>query len=808
MPIQAGSRLGPYELTAPIGAGGMGEVWRGKDTRLDRSVAIKILPTGFAEDEERRQRFEREAKAISSLNHPHICTLFDVGHEGDAHFLVMELLEGEVLADRLQKGPLPLDQVVKLGAQVAEALSAAHKQGIVHRDLKPGNVVLTKSGAKLLDFGLARTGAGLGGPSGSTELPTEMKPLTTAGTVLGTFQYMAPEQLEGTEADARTDIFALGALLYEMATARRAFEGKSKTSLIAAILASQPPPISSVQPVMPPALDHVVKKCLEKDPEDRWQSAHDVASELRWIGEAGSQAGVPTTLSVRRRSRERLAWGLALAFAAAGAGGLGWALHLRGALHEADRPFRVELVPPPEIAVAPVVQGALALSPDGRRMAFVAGGDTRSSLAVRDLATGETKRLAGTDGATFPFWSPDSRWIAFFSEGRLRKIEAAGGPVQAVCEANAGRGGSWGRDGAIVFAPDITGPLVKVPAGGGTPTPTTSTAAADVDAPQPLVPARRTPLPLHGARERERAFGSIAVGSLEGGAATTLLERGSNPQYADGHLFTVIDGNLVAQRFDAAKQVLLGQASAARRRGGVLQPPRHRCSTPCPGPASSSTAGTVSGQTQLVWLDRSGKEVATVGEPSYYGALHLGADGRTLAAVRSDAAGANADVWVLDLQRAQVTRATFASAPSDLTVALSPDGARLAVSASSVGGWAGATLWIQPVSGSGSRQSLLEKVSFSVDGLVAGPGVPRRGHPGGRLRLRRGLRGRGEPVQGGPHHEQPLQRAGAGALAGWALRRLPVRRNRARGGLRLGLPGSRPQVAGVPLGRPAPDVAG
>ena len=290
----------------------------------------------------------------------------------------MELLEGEVLADRLQKGPLPLDQVVKLGAQVAEALSAAHKQGIVHRDLKPGNVVLTKTGAKLLDFGLARTGAGLGGPSGSTELPTEMKPLTTAGTVLGTFQYMAPEQLEGAEADARTDIFALGALLYEMATARRAFEGKSKTSLIAAILASQPPPISSVQPVMPPALDHVVKKCLEKDPEDRWQSAHDVASELRWIGEAGSQAGVPTTLSVRRRSRERLAWGLALAFAAAGAGGLGWALHLRGALREADRPFRVELVPPPEIAVAPVVQGALALSPDGQRMAFVARGDTES----------------------------------------------------------------------------------------------------------------------------------------------------------------------------------------------------------------------------------------------------------------------------------------------------------------------------------------------------------------------------------------------------------------------------------------------
>ena len=279
----------------------------------------------------------------------------------------------------------------------------------MHRDLKPGNVVLTKTGAKLLDFGLARIGAGTPAFSDSTALPTEARPLTTAGTILGTFQYMAPEQLEGAEADARTDIFALGALLYEMATARRAFDGKSKTSLIAAILSTQPPPISSVQPVMPPALDHVVKKCLEKDPDDRWQSAHDVESELRWIGEAGSQAGVPTTLSVRRRSRERLAWGLSLALAAASVAGLGWALHLRGALREAARPFRVELVPPPEIAVAPVVQGALALAPDGKRMAFVAGGDTRSSLVVRDLATGESKRLAGTDGATFPFWSPDSR---------------------------------------------------------------------------------------------------------------------------------------------------------------------------------------------------------------------------------------------------------------------------------------------------------------------------------------------------------------------------------------------------------------
>jgi hypothetical protein len=298
-------------MVAPIGAGGMGEVWRGKDTRLDRSVAVKILPAAFAEDEERRQRFEREARTISSLNHPHICTLFDVGHEGDAHFLVMELVEGESLAHRLQKGPLPLEQVLKVGAQVADALSAAHKQGIVHRALKPGNVMLTKAGAKLLDFGLARVGAGTSG-SGSTELPTEAKPLTTAGTVLGTFQYMAPEQLEGAEADARTDIFALGTLVYEMATGRRAFEGKSKTSLIAAILSTQPPPISQVAPVMPPALDHVVRRCLAKDPADRWQSAHDLALALENLS-SGSSGTAPITASFARRNRRTTALGAALA---------------------------------------------------------------------------------------------------------------------------------------------------------------------------------------------------------------------------------------------------------------------------------------------------------------------------------------------------------------------------------------------------------------------------------------------------------------------------------------------------------------
>ena len=321
MPIQQGTRLGPYEIVAPIGAGGMGEVWKAKDARLDRDVAIKVLPPGFADNEQFLQRFEREAKAISQLSHAHVCTLFDVGEDKDTsgdtlHFLVMEYLEGESLADRLQKGPLPLHEVLKFGQQIASALDAAHRQGITHRDLKPGNVILTRSGAKLLDFGLAKTAAESPPPlDGLTNLPTEAKPLTEAGTILGTFQYMAPEQLEGLEADARTDIFALGAVLYEMATGQRAFQAESKTSLIAAIVSSQPTPISSVVEMTPPALDHVVRRCLQKDPEDRWQSAHDVASELAWISEAGTQAGVPVQLARRHRSK-RLLWPLLAVLAA------------------------------------------------------------------------------------------------------------------------------------------------------------------------------------------------------------------------------------------------------------------------------------------------------------------------------------------------------------------------------------------------------------------------------------------------------------------------------------------------------------
>ena len=313
MPLEPGAQLGPYEVLAPLGAGGMGEVYRAKDTRLDRTVALKVLPQHLAADPDLRQRFEREARAVSSLNHPHICALFDVGQQDGTDFLVMEYLEGETLADRLSRGPLPTEQVLRYGIEIADALDKAHRQGIVHRDLKPGNVMLTKAGAKLLDFGLAKLHSAQAAPAASmlSALATSARPLTEHGTVLGTFQYMAPEQLEAKEADARSDIFALGSLLYEMATGKRAFTGKSQASLIAAILSAEPPPLASVQPMTPPALERLVKVCLAKDPDDRLQTAHDVMQELKWIAEAGSAAGVPAPVAARRKSRERLAWILA-----------------------------------------------------------------------------------------------------------------------------------------------------------------------------------------------------------------------------------------------------------------------------------------------------------------------------------------------------------------------------------------------------------------------------------------------------------------------------------------------------------------
>jgi eukaryotic-like serine/threonine-protein kinase len=448
--LEQGRRLGPYEIVSAIGAGGMGEVYEARDTRLGRTVAIKILPEELAGHAERLARFEREARAVSQLSHPHVCTLHDIGEEQGLHFLVMEHCQGETLAERLRRGSIDLPEVLRVGAQIAEALHAAHRQGIVHRDLKPGNIMITGSGAKLLDFGLARMAAEDGGTESSMGSMATLardpdQPLTAEGTILGTYPYMAPEQIEGAETDGRSDTFALGAVLYEMATGKRAFEGKSAASVMAAVLREHPDPISKVQPISPPALDHVVSRCLAKDPEERWQSARDVAAELRWISEAGSGAGVAAPVARRRRSRERQAW------AAAGVLGLLLLTTVAAWLwsHEViEQPVvRVPIEIPQDASLS-----GPAISPDGTTVAYSLWREGKGQLVLQPLSRLEPAPVLGATNAERPFFSPDGRWIGYFADRELRKIPVSGGSPITLCAIDSFTGGSWGEDGTIVFS--------------------------------------------------------------------------------------------------------------------------------------------------------------------------------------------------------------------------------------------------------------------------------------------------------------------------------------------------------------------
>jgi serine/threonine protein kinase len=452
----------------------MGEVYRARDTRLDRTVAIKVLPPHLSDRPEAKERFEREARAISLLNHPNICHLYDIGSQDGISYLVMEYLEGETLAARLAKGPLAVEQVLRYGVELAEGLETAHRSAVVHRDLKPGNVMLTKSGAKLMDFGLAKPVASANPPSSglTLTLANPSQPLTAEGTVVGTFQYMSPEQVEGKDADARSDIFALGAVLYEMVTGKRAFEGKTTASVLAAVLERQPPPVSSILPLTPQALDHAIKKCLAKDPEERWQSARDVASELRWIAEGETQSAVLARIA-GRRLRETVLAGVALLFAMATLF-LGFEYFRRPPNDVAS--FRASILPPENNSFSSGIgAGGYALSPDGAHLAFVAQSvDGKAGLWIRALNSLVAQPLPGTENASLPFWSPDGQWIAFFAEGKLRKTQASGGSVQEICDASLGRGGTWSVQGTIVFSPNISSSLFRVSANGGTPVPVTA----------------------------------------------------------------------------------------------------------------------------------------------------------------------------------------------------------------------------------------------------------------------------------------------------------------------------------------------
>ena len=726
MTLAGGSRLGPYEIVSPLGAGGMGEVYKARDTRLERTVAIKVLPAHLSASPESRQRFEREARTISQLSHPHICALHDVGREGEVEYLVMEYLEGETLADRLLKGALPREQTLRYGIQIADALDKAHRQGIVHRDLKPGNVMLTKTGVKLLDFGLAKAMAPATQQSSLTALPTQHA-LTQEGTILGTFQYMAPEQLEGKEADARTDIFAFGCVLYEMATGKKAFSGATQASLISSILRDDPPPISQVQPMSPPALDRIVQKSLAKDPEDRWQSAADLGGELKWVAEGGSQTGAAAVSIPRGRRRERLGWIVAAALLLTSLGLAAVAFSRRSASPGAV--IRASILPPEgaELVSTSIDAGPVEISPDGQRVVFTARkGEGANLLWVRSLSESAARPLAGTEGAQRPFWSPDGRYIGFFADRFFKKVDVNGGPVFTLAPGTESRGGTWNRDGVILFTPNARGPVLRVSANGGKVTEATLYGPRDATHRYPhFLPDGKHFLYLvrhSGAGPGEDP--EIRVGSLGSKDSKLVVNVASNAVYAAGHLLYVREGALVAQSFDLDRLEVKGEPA-------TLVPDLLMDERFSRGVFSASQNGvlvyqTGKGQTlsALRWLDRNGAVVGTVGEPAQFfngGDPEISPDGTRAAASIVDLRTGDADIWMIDLTGG--TRSRFTTGAGDkFWCTWSRDGRRIAHNISIPGG-SGYDIISKPASGPGDEEKLASDpveyqvpLSFSPDG--------------------------------------------------------------------------------------------
>ncbi len=662
MNVTTGTRLGPYEIVARLGAGGMGEVWSALDTRLDRRVAVKILPPELADDAQFKLRFEREARTISQLSHPNICTLFDVG-EG---FLVMELLEGETLADRITRGPLPMADVLRYGLQIAEALGKAHRMGIVHRDLKPANVMITKSGAKLLDFGLAKSSAGVVDLDGATQ----HKPLTREGTILGTFQYMAPEQLEGNEADARTDIFALGALLYEMATGQRAFDGKTKTSLIALIVSGEPRPLREMQPLTPPAFEHVVARCMNKDPEERWQSAQDIAEELRWA--ATTAAELPAQRSKRA---VLLPWIVTAAVVLASVAVIAL-LRLRT---PSPRVSWSDIASPPELRIAsPSDRGGSAIAPDGNRI-VISGidGQGRLRLYLRDLRKGDIRPIADTDGAGFPFWSPDSRSIAFFTEGKLKRIEIDGTRATVVANDVDGRGGTWAPDGTIVFAASSTSGLSRVRATGGVPKVFIERRGdqSSLRFPSFLPDGKHFLFVAQGHRDR-----GIHVASLDGRLNRKLIDAQDSGIVSARSILFLREGALFAQELDIGSLEPTGEPrQIASGVGGKNAFASSGLSVSLAGDVLFPAEFTP--KTALVWRDRAGAILRSLVTERMLSEPAFSPDEKRVVATSDDPPGS---LWEVDLERGRSKRFSLGDSPAS-TSSWSQDGTRIAMNSSADG---------------------------------------------------------------------------------------------------------------------------
>jgi serine/threonine protein kinase len=626
--------VGVYVIESLLDRGGMGEVYRARDTRLGRDVALKVLPTMLAGDPERLARLEREARLLAALNHPNIAQIYGLEESNDVRAVVMELVEGETLADRLAKGALPIDHSLQIAIQIADALVAAHRAGIVHRDLKPGNIMLNKTGAKLLDFGLAKTGAAVLGPT-SQSIPTAT-PITQPGSILGTLQYMAPEQVEGQEADPRTDIFAFGVVVYEMVTGRKAFAGTTSASLFSAILKDQPPPLSTVQPVTPAALDRSVRRCLAKDRDDRWQTARDLLEELKWIAIEGERAAPDAATRVRRRARDaELTVATALIVA------ILMFMAMRSLRPSAPESIvtRLDLVTPPTSD-----SFSFALSPDGRQVAFVAIADGTARLWVRPFDSGNARSFPGSEGASYPFWKPDGGAIGFFAQDKLMRVDVAGGMPLELTKVPGARGGTWNQDGVIVFAPQL-GELMRITATGGTPVALTHPVPGQSHRWPQFLPDGRHFLFL--STLGQPSTHGVYLGSLDGREPTRLLTAETAAVYAPpGYLLRVIDRVLVAHPFNPESGVVSSESVPLAQQVGTDDATFHSAFSVSPTALAHRVAGPV--RRQLVWLDRAGHVTGTVG-PSDDAALanpELAPVGRRIAVTRY--VQGNFDIFIVE----------------------------------------------------------------------------------------------------------------------------------------------------------------
>jgi eukaryotic-like serine/threonine-protein kinase len=670
MALTSGTRLGPYEIQSLLGAGGMGEVYRAKDTRLDRTVAIKILPTHLSDNPEFKQRFEREARTVSSLSHPHICHLYDVGSQDGTDFLVMEFLDGETLAERLRRGALPFPELLKIGIEVAEALEIAHRAGVVHRDLKPGNIMLTKAGTKLMDFGLAKP-APLGATgSASAPLlsaartmsgPTPASPLTTAGSIVGTIQYMSPEQIEGKEADARSDIFAFGAVLYEMAMGKRAFEGKSQISVASAILEKDPDPISATKPLTPAAFDYLVATCLAKDREERFQSAHDVRLQLKGIAQSPSPTVIAPaaarTLGPRLLS---LSGAVLLALAVI-------IFYLSRSANAPELSVRAYIPPPPQntFRASGFDAGPVVVSPDGKTLAFSAVDDKgHTNLWLRPLDAQQATMLPSTEDGATPFWSPDGHYLAFVADRKLKKISISGGDAQTLADDVHSGSGDWSPDGVILFCKQNFGPISQILASGGSTLPATRLSQDELanDDPSFLPDGKHFLYISHQVKgPTQIKVGTIGQPQQDG----VVVGPGHHAAFASGHLLLVNGGHIEAQPFDLRAFKLSGDAQIlgeARTfsvsRSGVLA--YHESSA----------------LSELKVFDRSGNLLATPGPLAIYSDPRFSPDGKSIAVTVNDPRSGGNDIWIFPVASGQPTRVTFG--PSDYWPVWSPDGKQIA----------------------------------------------------------------------------------------------------------------------------------